>query len=383
MHISVTRVAFAVAVATAAGVLGVPGGSAAAAAQSRARLLAESGTQAVPGVQEWVARYDGPSHSYDAAHALATSPDGSTVFVTGDSSGRRTTGRDYATVAYSAVTGRQLWVRRYSGPGRRTDIAWSVAVSPDGSRVFVTGGSTVMPHIDDYVTIAYAAATGRQLWNSRYQGPAGGSSDASALVVSPDGSRVFVTGESDGAGGASAGYATVAYSAATGRQLWVRRHMPQRGFDYATAVAVSPDGSRVLVTGTAQYATVAYSAATGRQLWARPFSPRYGADYGGSVAVSPGGSTVFVTSQSDSANGASSVYATVAYSAATGRELWASRHHQGFGAQMAVSPDGMTVYVSGTTAVGHLTVAYRTASGTQLWASNYGGSDHGSVAVNS
>jgi hypothetical protein len=83
---------------------------------------AARGARAAPGARLWVARYDGPLHSYDAAHGLAVSPDGSTVFVTGDSwSG--VTGRDYATVAYSAVTSRRLWVRRYSGPGNRTDIA--------------------------------------------------------------------------------------------------------------------------------------------------------------------------------------------------------------------------------------------------------------------
>ncbi|SRR6266567_1305911 len=103
------------------------------------------GVRAAPGARLWLARYDGGSDGYDAAHAMAVSPDGSTVFVTGDSWRIRATGRDYATVAYSTATGRRLWVRRYSGPGQRTDIAWAVAVSPDGSMVFVTGGSTIRP----------------------------------------------------------------------------------------------------------------------------------------------------------------------------------------------------------------------------------------------
>ena len=237
---------------------------------------AAPGLRAAPGARLWLARYDGGSGGYDAAHAMAVSPDGSIVFVTGDSWRIRATGRDYATVAYSSATGRQLWVRRYSGPGQRTDIPWSVAVSPDGSRVFVTGQSTVRPHSDAYATIAYDAATGGQLWVRRYQGPANGYSDASALAVSPDGSKVFVTGDSYSAGGASGGYATVAYSAATGRQLWVRRHIPRSGYDHADAVVVSPDGSRVFVTGDAgDPATVAYRAATGRRLWAERFSPRH------------------------------------------------------------------------------------------------------------
>ena len=360
------------AVATLAGA--VPAGGALAGA-------AVLGVRAAPGAQLWVARYDDGSGGYDAPHAMAVSPDGSRMFVTGDIWPGGATGRDYATVAYSAATGRRLWTRRYSGPGQRTDIPWSVAVSPDGSRVFVTGQSTVRPHSDAYATIAYAAATGRQLWVRRYQGPSNGYSDASAVAVSPDGSRVFVTGDSYGAGGTSGGYATVAYSAATGRQLWVRRHVPRSGYDHADAVAVSPDGSRVFVTGDADYATVAYSASTGRRLWAERFSPRYGADYGGTVAVSPGGATVFVTGESDGPGGGGAVYATVAYRAATGRQLWVSRHRQGFGGGMAVSPDGTTVYVHGTSGSGYLTVAYSAATGTQRWASSYSGGDGAPVAV--
>ncbi len=38
------------------------------------------------------------------------------MFVTGHSSGQAIGGADYGTVAYIAATGRQLWVRRYSGP---------------------------------------------------------------------------------------------------------------------------------------------------------------------------------------------------------------------------------------------------------------------------
>jgi hypothetical protein len=47
----------------------------------------------------WVARYSGPGNSYDVATSLAVSPCGTRVFVTGISVGRAT-GFDYATVAY-------------------------------------------------------------------------------------------------------------------------------------------------------------------------------------------------------------------------------------------------------------------------------------------
>jgi hypothetical protein len=52
-------------------------------------------------LESWAARYNGPANSYDYAY-LAVSPDGTRVFVTGYSSGTGTS-YDYATVAYCAL----------------------------------------------------------------------------------------------------------------------------------------------------------------------------------------------------------------------------------------------------------------------------------------
>src|SRR5207249_4263976 len=144
------------------------------------------------------------------------------------------------TVAYLASTGHQLWVDRYDGPGNGDDFANSLGVSPDGAAVFVTGSSIGSTGAADYATIAYDTATGDKLWVRRYDGPASSDDAAHSLAVSPDGGAVFVTGLSTGSAG-DFDYATVAYDASTGGKLWVRRYTgPGNGTDEAYSLGVAP-----------------------------------------------------------------------------------------------------------------------------------------------
>jgi hypothetical protein len=143
---------------------------------------------------------------------VAVSPGGTRLFVTGYSAARPG-GWDYATFAYSAATGKRLWASRYNGPANRDDVGYSVAVSPAGTAVYVTGGSlrrAASGYADDYATVAYGAATGSQLWVSRYNGPANDDSTACCVAVSPRRATVFVTGSSNDVTTRS-DYATVAY----------------------------------------------------------------------------------------------------------------------------------------------------------------------------
>jgi hypothetical protein len=336
----------------------------------------------------WVARYSAPGNNADYAHTLDVSPDGSTVFVTGQSDAGAA-GWDYATAAYDAVTGAKRWAARYSAPGSNDAYADGLKVSPDGSTVFVTGNVLGTTSDDDYATVAYDASTGAERWVARYNGPGNGRDVPYDLAVSPDGTSVFVTGFSAQANGLW-DYATAAYDTSTGTERWVVRFTrPASRYNVAYAIRVSLDGTTVFVTGNtdgvngADYATVAYDASTGSEQWVAVYDgPGSSDDVAGSLELAPDGASVYVTGYtSGTASGLD--YATVAYDASIGAEQWVATYNgPGDGddspASLGLSPDGSTVFVTGSTSGTTTdrdfgTVAYDAATGDQAWVTVYDG----------
>jgi outer membrane protein assembly factor BamB len=104
--------------------------------------------------------------------------------VTGESKGL-VRNYDYATLAYDAVTGRRQWVKRYNGPSNGDDYSESIAVSPEGTSVFITGRSDFSNTTGDYETIAYDASTGAKRWATRYNGPFNSRDYATSIAASP------------------------------------------------------------------------------------------------------------------------------------------------------------------------------------------------------
>ena len=276
------------------------------------------------GKRLWAAVYRGGA----TAISVVASPSGKAVFVTGQG-----TSGQFTTIAYNAVTGARLWVKAYGSNGS----PYSMTVSPTGNAVFVTGETESGAASLDYDTVAYSAVTGKQLWvktvsaaNDRYQ--------ADQIVSGPAGKTVYVT--LPGLSGSHVTYVTIAYNAATGARLWTKSYLYSAIYTSShgpSAIAVSPTGKAVFVTGNyvqgqlstdTGYATVAYNATTGAQLWAKRYStngdtPLSNTAMPESAAVSPSGKTVFITGETVAADSAHEDYATVAYNAATGAQLWA------------------------------------------------------------
>jgi hypothetical protein len=89
--------------------------------------------------------------------------DSANVYVTGFSTGVGSA-YDYATIKYNSV-GQEQWVARYDGPGNTYDAAYAIAVD-SSENVYVTGYGGVT---HDYTSIKYGT-DGQQQWTAQYSG---------------------------------------------------------------------------------------------------------------------------------------------------------------------------------------------------------------------
>ncbi len=266
------------------------------------------------GLLLWAKKYDGSANGNNVASAIAVDGSGS-VYITGYSCGSGAT-NDYATIKYNA-NGKQLWAKRYDGPGKGEDRAGAIVVDRLGN-VYVTGvsqGSGTYGK-SEYATIKYNT-NGKLLWTKRYGGP--GNNGALARDLAVDGSgNVYVTGYCSASG--SEGFATMKYNT-NGQQLWTASYSgPESLRDNASAIAVDGSGN-VYVTGSSYVegpddycydcATIKYSPA-GKQLWVKTYNgPGNGSDWPTGIAVD-GAGNVYITGPSEGA-GTGYDYATIKY----------------------------------------------------------------------
>ena len=156
-------------------------------------------------------------------------------------------------MAYNAATGKQLWLARYQGTGRHPRASAgvpSITVSPDGATVYVAGDLAHGAGHNDYLVLAYNAATGAQRWAVTPEAFAS-IAHYHAVAVSPDSTTVYVTGTQDASRESAAkSYETIALNAATGATVWNTRSFPPHVFHAVTSIAVSPDGSTVFIAGS-------------------------------------------------------------------------------------------------------------------------------------
>lgn len=345
------------------------------------------------GAQQWVARAGRGAISYP--YDIAVAPAGDLVYVTGAQNYDFVSTGEILTVAYDSATGEERWSRVVGGPGMAAGHA--LAVNPSGT-LFVTGTSG-----GNLSTVAYDGETGLELWRAGFDGPGHGQDQAFEAAVSPDGTSVFVAGfASTAPNDADWDFIVIAYGAADdpatpgderGDELWSATYDGADELDVVYGLGVSPDGSRVFVTGESategrgvlrqnvDYATVAFDAGTGEELWSTRYAgPMRGENFPYDLAVSPTGDQVYVTGQgTGDATDLDWEVTTVAYDAATGAEAWVRRY--GFPPPcvewgQAVAATATGVYVTGVSSancfqIDVVTLRLDPATGTPQWIARF------------
>jgi hypothetical protein len=244
-------------------------------------------------------------------------------------------------------------------------------VSPNGSTLYAAAtthgdGFACRRDSGGYRMTAMSAADGATRWSSTFRFDSGmACGKASGLVLSGDGSTVWATGYGGPTQGDSGTFAagTVAYDAHTGGRLWDQQDdRMQVSGDVSVYLAATPDGSEVFALGNycdasstscvqQPLVTAAYDGRTGSRLWLSQFDGG-GEGWPTGLAVSPDGSSLY---ESGSVNLPCSAPCTeagynghlVAYDAGTGREQWVATYPENVPLGLAVSPDGSSVYEAG------------------------------------
>lgn len=180
--------------------------------------------------------------------AIAISPDGSTIFVaggTGGSSGNA----DLTAISVANPGGAQTpFLSGHSGS------IVDLAIAPGGNALYAVsaGTSAASGALDDWVFALPLPllASAKPLWarqlptgNSQLQVP-------TAVTVSPDGATVYVAGVVSTVGSPSAVQAFAASSGTPGASQLVNDIPSGDGFGGVVSEAVSPDGTTLVVAGT-------------------------------------------------------------------------------------------------------------------------------------
>jgi hypothetical protein len=356
---------------------------------------------AATGEQRWASLYPGtPDLPNPSVEALAVSPTGSAVFITGYLYSDDGSASDAATVGFDASTGAQLWASLWPSASGR-----DVTVNPNGSLVYVAAeASGKNPDGSLYeraVALSYDALTGQQVWTSEYPGDPGDKTYAFRLAIKPDGTRLYVAGGKVSVDGTNtADLVLLTYGSITGDLLQLTHHPTTGSPPFGIAVS----DSRVIVeeatipadpsSGTLNNAlTIGYDS-SGNELWSALFGAGAGCSTqcenfpspDGPITESPDGSRVFVTMLSfdySAVDVLAGGFVTIAYDTATGEQLWATRNSNSEefcvfcnGPLLQTNPDGEEIYVTGPSHVtagstDFTTICYDAASGAQKWSALY------------
>ncbi len=310
----------------------------------------------------------GGVNGLDGASAVAATPDGKHVYVTAsaDNSVSLFT-RDAATglLGFSAIYADGTAASAIAG-------ASAIAISPDGGQVYVTGEGD-----NGLEVFTRTAATGVLVsLETEVNGSGGvtGMTGPRGVAVAPDGRHVYVAAATGSA------VVVFDRNTTTGSLTWHATVTGASGIGGARAVAVSPDGRHVVVAGETANGVAVFarnldstSGAFGTLTFAEAQINGSGGVSGiggaSALAFSPAGDALYV------AGFASNSVAVFSRNASDGHLGFIEKETDGAGSPLvdgtagargvAVSPDGSLVFVAGATD-GKIAVFSRNSSNPQI-----------------
>lgn len=164
------------------------------------------------GLPLWTKSYNGYGSGSDVPYDMEIDNAGN-VYVCGASTGDMT-GYDFVTIKYNQA-GTQLWAARMNGTSNGADFAQSLELDVYGN-VYVSGAMTVTGQNYNFAAIKYNGFTGSQMGGLMvYNGTGNHFDNGSSIALTPNGSAVYVCGPSNGSG-TSGDIAIVKYSQLVG-----------------------------------------------------------------------------------------------------------------------------------------------------------------------
>lgn len=258
------------------------------------------------------------------------------------------------------------WVGTISGSGAGSDGADDV-VMLKGDVTLVAGTLRNAAGNDDISLTKYHGTT--KLWTRTWDGPAHGADRVSKVVVSLDGSWVYVAGQSLNSAG-NLDIVVLRRSVKTGGLKWVRTYDGSAHMnEMSTAIGVDRAGS-IVVAGITQKATdadwvVVSWGASGARRWVWRYDAAHGNDTLHDAVVSANG-TVYATGLGDVSGKGAAITARLSKN---GQVTWLKKYYgpDALGAAtVAVAPQpGGGVYVCG--------MAVMTATGADGMVLSYSG----------
>ena len=368
------------------------------------------------GNEIWAVRYDGPDHKTDQPADIKVDASGN-VYITGNSSDSNYKW-DYITLKYDAQ-GMEQWVARYNGPASSNDNAKSLAVNDSGF-VYVTGNSFDNTTKDDITTIKYSPE-GTEVWISRYSRLEDSYDKAGKIILdefgnllvggssivkySPAGTELWVVpspkismynmcmdvGENllSTANTYYLSASTAVKFDSNGNEIWsVVQNSPGLSSERSKKIELDSKGNIIIggftstsTTGT-DYSVFKYDT-SGVLQWAAAYNgPDSSADYLTAMVVDAF-DNIYVTGKS-SVYGSDSDWATVKFNK-DGEQQWAARFDGGASyidqandiavdASQNVYITGFVSKTSGSLNYDFATIKY-SASGTEEWVAYYDGID--------